>query len=97
MNTPSLSLTESELLLYSDDDFGLLKDSALVVKCKTPECWICLFLGHIQSNFRIKDKMGTPVLSIVEKLFLLGNHPFLTVYLIFDCTMCIRLSELSEK
>ncbi len=37
------------------------------------------------STVEIKDKMGTPVLSIVEKLSLLGNHHFLTVYLIFDC------------
>ncbi len=51
----------------------------------------------VQSNFRIKDKMGTPVLSIVEKLSPLGNHHFLTVYLIFDCTKCIRLYKLSEK
>ncbi len=51
----------------------------------------------IQSNFRIKDKMGTPVLSIVEKLSLPGNHHFSTVYLIFDCTKCIRLYELSEN
>ncbi len=47
--------------------------------------------------------MGTPVLSgntvlsIVEKLSLLGSHHFLTVYLIFDCTKCIRLYELNEK
>ncbi len=40
----------------------------------------------LSSNFRIKDKLRTPVLTIVEKLFLLGNHHFLTVYLIFDCS-----------
>ncbi len=56
-----------------------------------------MYIIYIQSNFRIKDKMETPVSSIVEKLSLLGNHHFLTVYLIFDCTKCIRLYKLSEK
>ena len=55
-----------------------------------------LCVRNIQSNFPIKDNMGTPVLSIVEKLSLLGNH-FLTVYLIFNCTKCIRLYEVNEK
>ncbi len=40
---------------------------------------------------------NTMFLSIAEKLSLLGNHHFLTVYLIIDCTKCIRLYELSEK
>ncbi len=53
--------------------------------------------NDVQSNFRIKGRMGTRVLSIVEKLSLLGNHHFLTVYLIFDCVKFIRVNEWSEK
>ncbi len=58
-----------------------------LIKCMRVGTFCISSIITLQSNFQIRDKIGTLVLSIVEKLSSFGSITYLTIssHLIFDC------------